>query len=90
MAISLNEFRVLFGGVDAGTGVLYFGDEYIEAVFDGTQLFEFFQNCLRYLEMNLVGAVIVGGVGEKGDILKKPDRLNEAYELGNRLAGELA
>ena len=51
---------------------------------------EFFQNCLRYLEMNLVGAVIVGGVGEKGDILKKPDRLNEAYELGNRLAGELA
>jgi hypothetical protein len=28
----------------------------------------------------------VGGVGEKGDILKKPDRLNEAYELGKRLA----
>jgi len=49
---------------------------------------EFFENCLRYLEMNLVGAIIVGGVGEKGDVLKKPDRLNEAYELGKRLAGE--
>jgi len=47
---------------------------------------EFFEKSLRYLEMNLVGAIIAGGVGAKGDVLKKPDRLNEAYELGERLA----
>jgi multimeric flavodoxin WrbA len=48
---------------------------------------EFFEKCLRYLEMELVGAVVVGGVGAKGDVLKKPDRLAEAYELGIRLYG---
>ena len=49
---------------------------------------EFFEKCLSYLEMKLVGSIVVGGVGAKGDILKKPDRLNDAYELGKRLAGE--
>ena len=47
---------------------------------------EFFEKSLTYLEMSIVGSVVVGGVGAKGDILKKPDRLNEAYELGKRLA----
>jgi multimeric flavodoxin WrbA len=47
---------------------------------------EFFEKSLAYLEMSIIGNVIVGGVGAKGDILKKPDRLNEAYELGKRLA----
>jgi multimeric flavodoxin WrbA len=51
---------------------------------------EFFENCLRYLEMKLVGSIVVGGVGAKGDVLKKPDRLNEAYELGTRLTGKEA
>ena len=49
---------------------------------------EFFEKCLSYLEMKLVGSIVVGGVGAKGDILKKPDRLNDAYELGTRLANE--
>jgi len=49
-------------------------------------LVEFFENCLNYLEMKLIGKIVVGGVGAKGDILKKPDRLQEAYELGIRLA----
>jgi len=46
---------------------------------------EFFEKCLNYLEMKLLGAIIAGGVSEKGDVLKKPDRLKEAYELGIRL-----
>jgi multimeric flavodoxin WrbA len=49
-------------------------------------LVELFEKSFDYLEMRLVGSVVVGGVGEKGDILKKPDRLNEAFELGKRLA----
>jgi multimeric flavodoxin WrbA len=49
-------------------------------------LVELFKKSFDYLEMRLVGSVVAGGVGEKGDILKKPDRLNEAYELGKRLA----
>jgi len=49
-------------------------------------LVELFEKSFDYLEMRLVGSVIAGGVGEKGDILKKPDRLKEAYELGKRLA----
>ncbi len=47
---------------------------------------EFFEKCLDYLEMKLVGRIVVGGVGAKGDVLKKPERLKEAYELGERLA----
>ena len=49
-------------------------------------LVELFEKSFDYLEMKLIGSVVVGGVGEKGDILKKPDQLNEAYELGKRLA----
>jgi multimeric flavodoxin WrbA len=49
-------------------------------------LVELFEKSFEFLEMRLVGSVIVGGVGEKGDILKKPDRLKESYELGKQLA----
>ena len=49
-------------------------------------LVELFEKSFEYLEMRLVGSVVVGGVGQMRDILKKPDRLNEAYELGKRLA----
>ena len=41
-----------------------------------------FEKSFQYLEIKLIGKIIVPGVSEKGDILKKPDRLNEAYELG--------
>jgi len=47
---------------------------------------EFFEKSFGYLEMELVGKIIVGGVGAKGDVLKKSDRLAEAFKLGVRLA----
>jgi multimeric flavodoxin WrbA len=46
----------------------------------------FFEKSLEYLEMNLVGKVIVPGVGGKGEIQEKEDSLAQAYELGRRLA----
>ena len=45
-----------------------------------------FEKSLAYLEMNLAAAIIVPGVGEKGAILEHPGRLQEAYDLGRRLA----
>lgn len=47
---------------------------------------EFFEKSLAYLEMKVVGKVIVPGVSGKGDILQKAERLREAYELGQSLA----
>jgi multimeric flavodoxin WrbA len=47
---------------------------------------EFFEKCLKYLEINLAGAVIAGGLSDKGDVLKKPQFLEEAYKLGALLA----
>ncbi len=49
---------------------------------------EFFEKSLAYLEMKPAGTIIVPGVGKKGEILAKQDRLEEAYQLGSRLAGE--
>ncbi|MBA7634470.1 putative NAD(P)H-dependent FMN-containing oxidoreductase YwqN [subsurface metagenome] len=46
---------------------------------------EFFEKSLAYLEMKLVGKIIVPGVGGKGDVLQKAKRLKEAYELGQSL-----
>ena len=47
---------------------------------------EFFEKSLAYLEMKLVGKIIVPGVSKKGDILQKPDSLSQAYALGQSLA----
>ena len=49
-------------------------------------LITLFEKSLQYLEMNLVGKVIVPGVSRKGDILGKQDRLQEAFDLGRKLA----
>jgi multimeric flavodoxin WrbA len=49
-------------------------------------LVAFFEKSLRYLEMNLVGKIIVPGVSRKGEIVKKQDLLEEARNLGRRLA----
>jgi len=46
---------------------------------------EFFEKSLAYLEMKLIGRIIVQGVGERGAVSKKPERLTESYELGRRL-----
>lgn len=46
----------------------------------------FFEKALAYLQMKLVGKIIVPGVSRKGEILKKADSLQQGYELGKRLA----
>jgi multimeric flavodoxin WrbA len=48
---------------------------------------EFFEKSLAYLEMKPAGTIIVPGVGRKGEILEQPQRLEEAYRLGAKLAG---
>jgi hypothetical protein len=50
-------------------------------------LVSFFEKCLQYLEMNLAGQVLVPGVTERGEVRHKEDRLQEARDLGRRLAG---
>ena len=45
----------------------------------------FFQKSFEYLEMNLVGKVIVPGVSRKGEIQEKGESLAEGYELGRKL-----
>jgi len=47
---------------------------------------EFFEKSLAYLEMELGETIVVPGVGEKGAIHKQPERLEEAYALGEKLA----
>ena len=44
-----------------------------------------FEKSLAYLEMPLTAKLIVPGVGKKGEILTKPERLQEAHNLGQRL-----
>jgi multimeric flavodoxin WrbA len=46
---------------------------------------EFFDNSLAYLEMKPAGTIVVPGVGAKGAIRDKPERLQEAYRLGATL-----
>ncbi|UCG58672.1 MAG: flavodoxin family protein [Phycisphaerales bacterium] len=46
---------------------------------------DMFEKSLAYLEMELAGKVLVPGVSDKGDILQKPERLEEAFELGQGL-----
>ncbi len=65
--------------------IVPFEDETIETA---RPLIELFNKSLDYLEMKLTGSVIAGGAGDRGAILKKPERLNEAYELGMRLAAD--
>jgi multimeric flavodoxin WrbA len=48
---------------------------------------EFFEKSLAYLEMELAETIVVPGVGEKGAIRQQPQRLEEAFALGARLAG---
>ena len=47
---------------------------------------EFFERSLAYLEMALAGTIVVPGVGTKGAIRGKPEQLEEALRLGQRLA----
>lgn len=47
---------------------------------------EFFEKSLAYLEVELLGQIIVPGVGEKGAIRSKSQSLQQAYNLGRKLA----
>jgi multimeric flavodoxin WrbA len=44
-----------------------------------------FERSLAYLEIELVGQVIVPGVSKRGSVLKEEESLEAAYELGRRL-----
>jgi multimeric flavodoxin WrbA len=48
-----------------------------------------FEKSLRYLKMNLIGTIIVSGVTKRGEIIKKQTSLEEAYNLGIKLARSL-
>jgi multimeric flavodoxin WrbA len=60
-----------------------FEDESIETA---RGVVEFFQKSLAYLQIKLLGQIIVPGVGKKGAIRHKPERLQEAHNLGRTLA----
>jgi len=47
---------------------------------------EFFQKSLAYLEIKLLGQILVPGVGEKGAIRRKSQSLQQAYDLGLKLS----
>jgi multimeric flavodoxin WrbA len=47
----------------------------------------FFEKSFAYLEMEMLGQVIVPGVGERGEIVGRPEKLEEGFALGRRLAG---
>jgi hypothetical protein len=47
-----------------------------------------FEKSFHYLQMDFAARVLVPGVGEKRDILKKEQALQDAHDLGARLAGE--
>jgi multimeric flavodoxin WrbA len=46
---------------------------------------EFFQKCLDYLQMNLIGQVIAPGVSKRGEIHQKEKIMEQAYDLGKIL-----
>jgi hypothetical protein len=48
-------------------------------------LVEFFERSLRYLEMDLVGQVLVPGVTLRGEVRRRAAVMEEAYALGKRL-----
>lgn len=49
----------------------------------------FFEKCFDYLEMDLVGQVVVGGVSNRGDVLRKPASLAAAHDLGQQAVDDI-
>jgi len=49
-------------------------------------LVKMFEKSFKYLEMALIEKVIVPGVGDKGDILKKQNILEKSFEIGKKIA----
>ncbi|TCL54402.1 NADPH-dependent FMN reductase [Hydrogenispora ethanolica] len=50
-------------------------------------LLTFFELSLAFLEMPIAGTVLVPGVTRVGEVTDQPGRLQEAQQLGKRLAG---
>ncbi|MFB3897112.1 MAG: flavodoxin family protein [bacterium] len=50
-------------------------------------LVTFFEKCFAYLEWELMAKLIVGGVTKRGEIAKKKKVMDDAVELGKKLAG---
>lgn len=48
-------------------------------------LVQFFRKTLQYLEMNLIGKIIVPGVGKRGDIFAKDVLLEKGFKLGKKI-----
>lgn len=48
-------------------------------------LLRMFDLSFGYLGLNLIDRLVVDGVGPKGAVLKKPDVLDRAYDIGRRL-----
>lgn len=48
-------------------------------------LVKFFKKSLQYLEMNLIGTILVPGVSKRGDILEKEELLEKGYKLGKKI-----
>jgi hypothetical protein len=46
---------------------------------------DFFERCLKYLQIRMVGKIIVPGVSAKGEIKQKEEYLEQAYKLGRTL-----
>ena len=63
--------------------VVPFEDETLDTA---APLVAMFEKSLAYVEMKLAAKLIVPGIGKKGAIFEHPDRLQEAYDLGRRLA----
>ena len=57
-----------------------------ESLQTASPLIEFFEKSLSYLQMNLVGKIIVPGVTLKGEVKKKTGQMSLCFELGKRLA----
>jgi len=52
----------------------------------GESVAAFFQRCLHYLEIPLVGRIIVPGVTQRGEVINKSDVIKTAIALGARIA----
>ena len=48
-------------------------------------LVQFFRKSLQYLEMNLIGKILVPGVGKRGDIFAKDVLLEKGFKLGKKI-----
>lgn len=48
-------------------------------------LLTFFEQCLRYLQVNLAGRLVVPGVTKRGEVREHPRHLKAAFDLGVQL-----